>query len=264
MVNLITRLRGQAYAFYRSCTVAQRRDYNILMPELEKRFTPVTIQAVQTSLFHESVDAYAQDLRQLFLKAYLSAQQGSREAEEIGNSVHSSQFVAGLGPVLKNKIAGLEGDIDSLLIRARFKEAKDRSFREEATKSAMKKSTATLEGSKPSPGEQENKVRYAPRTVPSHLKCHSCGGAGHFTRNCPLKNKGGPREATGHKVATVVPQRKEGGKEASWQDCAVDEELQQVLVTTHGVNITEGTGGILLGKTLVTKVVVEGIPRLRL
>ena len=88
----------------------------------------------------------------------------------MGKSVLSSQFVTGLGPDHKNKINGLEGDMDSLLIRGRFKD------REEATKSTMKKSTVALEGSKPSPREQENKVRYAPRTVPSHLKCHSCGG----------------------------------------------------------------------------------------
>ena len=63
------------------------------------------------------------------------------------------------------------------------------------------------------------------------------------------------KSATGHKIAAVVPQQKEGGKEASWQDCAVDEDLQQELVTMHGVN-----GGDLLGKTPVTEVVVDGIP----
>ena len=98
-----------------------------LMMELEKRFTPVTIQAVQTSLSHERkqkpremVDVYAQNLRQLFLKAYPSAHQGSRESEEMGKSVLSSQFVSGLRPDLNSKIAGMEGDMDSLLIKARF------------------------------------------------------------------------------------------------------------------------------------------------
>jgi len=51
----------------------QRSNYDAMMEELTKRFVPVQIQAVQSSLFHErkqrpreSVDDYAQDLRRLF------------------------------------------------------------------------------------------------------------------------------------------------------------------------------------------------------
>ena len=53
LVNLATRLKGQAYAFYRSCSLAQRASYPALMEALLHRFTPVTIQSVQTSQFHE-------------------------------------------------------------------------------------------------------------------------------------------------------------------------------------------------------------------
>ena len=70
LVNLATRLKGQAYAFYRSCSPAQRASYPALMEALLHRFTPVTIQSVQTSQFHErkqgtseSVDSFAQELR---------------------------------------------------------------------------------------------------------------------------------------------------------------------------------------------------------
>lgn len=59
-------------------------DYAALAAELQKRFTPVRLKAVQSSLFHdrkktphESVDTYAQDLRQLFYLAYPKAQQGN-------------------------------------------------------------------------------------------------------------------------------------------------------------------------------------------
>lgn len=52
-------------------------DFECLTAELRKRFTPVRIQGVDTSLFHErkqkpgeSVDAYAQELRRLHHKAY--------------------------------------------------------------------------------------------------------------------------------------------------------------------------------------------------
>ena len=69
LVNLTTWLKGQAFVFYRSCTSQQRTSYSSLVAELSKRFTPVRIQAVQSSLFHErkqgpkeSVDDYAQDL----------------------------------------------------------------------------------------------------------------------------------------------------------------------------------------------------------
>ncbi|MDA8002927.1 MAG: hypothetical protein MPL62_16715, partial [Alphaproteobacteria bacterium] len=99
-VNLATRLKGQAYAFYRSCSATQRASYPLLMEALLHRFTPVTIQSVQTSQFHERkqgpqefVDTFAQDLRQLFQKAVPSVSRGSQEAE-MGKAVLASQFLA--------------------------------------------------------------------------------------------------------------------------------------------------------------------------
>ena len=69
----------------------QRTDYSLLVAELKKRFTLVTLPAIQTNLFHdrkqhvsESVDAYAQELRALFHKAYPSVHLGTREAEALG------------------------------------------------------------------------------------------------------------------------------------------------------------------------------------
>ena len=53
LVNLVTRLRDQAYSFYRSCTPDQRASYGTLVAALKKRFTPVQIQSVQSSKFHE-------------------------------------------------------------------------------------------------------------------------------------------------------------------------------------------------------------------
>ena len=84
LVNLAIRLKGQAYAFYWSCSPVQRASYPALMEALLRRFTPVTIRSVQTSQFHErkqgtsgSVDSFAQELRRLFWKAYPSASRGS-------------------------------------------------------------------------------------------------------------------------------------------------------------------------------------------
>ena len=69
LVNLATRLSGQAYAFYRTCTPQQRTNYDTLITALQNRFTPVRIQSVQSSLFHErkqnkseSIDEYMQEL----------------------------------------------------------------------------------------------------------------------------------------------------------------------------------------------------------
>ena len=63
LVNLATRLKGQVYAFYWSCSPAQRASYPVLMEALLHR-------SVQTSQFHkrkqgtsESVDSFAQELR---------------------------------------------------------------------------------------------------------------------------------------------------------------------------------------------------------
>ena len=131
LVNLITRLCGQAYAFFRSCTVEQRTNYSLLVAELQKRFTPVYLPTEHSSLFHdkkqgltETVDQYAQQLRCLFNKAYPSIQQGTKEAETFGQTVLVNQFVAGLLPAIKSKLVGIEGDFSHLLTKARFEEAK--------------------------------------------------------------------------------------------------------------------------------------------
>ena len=99
LVNLVPRLKGQAFAFYRSCKEKKRTQHSTLVGEL-KKITPVRIQAVQSSLFHErkqksgeSVDTCAQELKVLFYKAYPLAQQASAETHDMGKSVLASQFL---------------------------------------------------------------------------------------------------------------------------------------------------------------------------
>ena len=112
-------MEGQAYAFFRSCTTQQKTSYVLLVAELHKRFTPIHLQAVQSSLFHdykqkprESVDHYAQELHLLFYKAYPHAQQGTLEAEKLGQLVLVNQFVTGLLGDIKAKVVGIEGSFD--------------------------------------------------------------------------------------------------------------------------------------------------------
>ena len=46
LMNLVTRHRGEAYSFYKSCTPNERCNYTQLSSALMKRFTPVRLQAV--------------------------------------------------------------------------------------------------------------------------------------------------------------------------------------------------------------------------
>ena len=65
LADVATRLRGQAYGFYHSCSLQQRTRYATLMTELKGGSPPVRIKSVDSSHFHErkeetgeSVDAY--------------------------------------------------------------------------------------------------------------------------------------------------------------------------------------------------------------
>ena len=100
MVHLVTRLKGPAAAFYRSCTPGQKNDCEMLKAELKKRFTPVQFPPMQAGLFHkrrqkegETVDEFAQDL---LYRAYPQVKSGSTEANKMGETVLTSQFVVGL------------------------------------------------------------------------------------------------------------------------------------------------------------------------
>ena len=53
LAHLVSRLKGAALAFYRTCTANQKRTYPLLREALLKRFTAVHVQSVQGSLFHQ-------------------------------------------------------------------------------------------------------------------------------------------------------------------------------------------------------------------
>ena len=296
LVNLVTRLRGQAYNFYRSCTRDQRASYSTLVAALKERFTPVQIQSVQSSQFHErkqlpveGVDSYAQDLRKLYNKAY-SRTHGSREAEAMGRSVLAYQFVAGLLPHLKSKLVGSDGQFEELLTKARFEEARYRDV--------------VVPGSRQTPihagggGFRQSAGNEVPRgslqqrqvytnTRPSEVrKCYHCGGTNHILRDCPLKGRSAPREATGNSrsvssaLTRVVTASKDnsvpgkdvrvvtataGGKsqettsEEHLPDC-LSNTIDQVVATLHGVEPQQVMPSVVLGPTLTSEVSLEGVP----
>ena len=114
LLNLVTRLEQQVHSFFHSCTTQQKTSYALLVAELHKRFTPFHLQAVQSSLFYdckqksgESVDHYAQELHVLFYKTYPYVQEGTLEAEKLGQLILVNQFVAGLLGDIKQKLLGL-------------------------------------------------------------------------------------------------------------------------------------------------------------
>jgi len=125
-------LKGTTFAFYRSCTSEQCNSYSLLVEELKKRFTPVQLTVIQTQLFHErrqgakeTVDDYAQSLKKLFRNAYTGVLRG-RDDDAVGQIMLANQFVSGLRGDLKSRVVGTEGNLEQLLVKVRFEEAKNR------------------------------------------------------------------------------------------------------------------------------------------
>ena len=69
----------------------------------------------------ETVDNYVQHLKSEFHKVYPQANQGDA-AESMGRSILASQFIAGLVPALKSKVAGIDGGCNEALVIALFEE----------------------------------------------------------------------------------------------------------------------------------------------
>ena len=222
LVNLVTRLKGQAFAFYRSCDPQKRNNYAILREELKKRFTPVHIQAVQSSLFHdrkqapgENVDMYAQDLKCLFYRAYPSTQQSTMEMQEMARSVLTNQFVSGLQFTLKGKLAGKEGQFEQLLTLARFEEAK---MRELCPSTAMpRKNTGPPAHTQAKGGES---TRESARTTDNQtlardasLRCFECGRQGQLPRPRPAPSEGntGWKQELGFEEEVTLRSYRPGG-----------------------------------------------------
>ena len=127
LMHLTTYLKGNALAFYRSCSKMEHRSY-LWVHDALKKFASVHIQSVQSARFHgrvqepqETVDSYGQELKRLFQRAYPKM---SRDESQEGKSVLASRFIAGLRREIQEKLTGLEEDFDVLLQRACFEEAK--------------------------------------------------------------------------------------------------------------------------------------------
>ena len=286
LVNLITRLHGQAYSFFRSCTMEQRTDYCLLVAELRKRFTPVRLPAIQSSLFHdrrqhasESVDHYAQELRTLFHRAYPSVYQGTREAEALGQTALVNQFVVGLLPGIKSKIVGCEGNFDQLLTKARFEEAKLRDLDSAQSASSLSPVTRTVRPD-PKPAFVPRPQSFSGTRSNMGPRYYNCGSPSHLIRQCPYQVKGKYSEMPGktnngigkagsegrnnignadsNTVSSITPSGESNTSEGKSME-NISSELNKVTVTMHNISSNSVTEGIQLGPTLTGLVEVEGV-----
>ena len=283
-VHLSAALRGNAKSFYRSCTPAQKTDYDQLVCALKKRFTPVKLTALQTQMFHsrkqgaaESVDDYAQELRKLHSKAYSTAMGGNSEAEKVGQIVLLNQFVSGLRPKIQTKVVGVEGSIDEIVTKARFEEAK---LKEVSGRYQQKPypnknrfgGPLNRNPSTPAAPQRVTPTTPSERTEPPKTPrgrngtCYRCGMEGHFKSDCPYpkpsRDSGKSRGKS--QVKRVTPQERSDPIEKNEIEILREKLRQAELDATIGSSGMVKTAipadkGSRLGPTVYDTVAVEGI-----
>ena len=68
---------------------------------------------------NDSVEDFAQELRKLYARAHSTTTCSNPEAEKVGQIVLVNQFVS--RSELQAKVVGVEGDMEEMVTRARFK-----------------------------------------------------------------------------------------------------------------------------------------------
>ena len=174
----------------------------------------------------------------------------------MGRSVLSSQFVAGLNPTLKSKVAGAEGDFGQLLVKARFEEAKLKEFAGAKQKKVVVEPT-------PNKSESESLPPPAPMSRAAGLRCDMCDSPHHLRRKCPYRQRGAPGESRGklkpeQQVSVVVPRDSDRHQSGQEQEEEVDAVLSETTAMMHGVTSKTPNSTVELGPVVTAEVLLEG------
>lgn len=179
----------------------------------------------------------------------------------MGQSVLTSQFVTGLIPELKAKVAGMEGHLDKLLTKARFEEAKLRDVTRE-----RKPTLKHVQFTPPAPSAPSGSIDKS--RLP---RCHECGALGHKAYQCRKRGRGAPTESgptppntvkalvTGSTPELSEKQPKVIELRAQLQQAEVDAALAAASVTMHGVR-SDGSAKRKVGPVITLDVNLEGTP----
>lgn len=165
--------------------------------------------------------------------------------ETMGCTVLTSQFVAGLLPELKSKVAGSEGGFELLLVKARFEEAKLRDLSPSPKKPTVPSQDVTH--------EQESQP-LAKSTPSGQTWCRKCRSHHHHWKQCPYRGCSEPREAPGQKSSTkqisAVTSTPPSTPGADGEGDAVNSALDEAMATMYGVTPTNSFAAATLGLTI--------------
>ena len=143
---------------------------------------------------------------------------GGLEAEALGQSMLSNQFIVGLRPELKTKMVGMEGSFEELLMKSRFEEAKNHEVAAVKNSSGhpqsvwAKKPGGPTSDEKRKPLGKPNGPKGTMNAVPEETspatglkfsksrKCFNCGMERHMARACTYpRQTRGDHEARGRR-----------------------------------------------------------------
>ncbi len=169
-------------------------------------------------------------------------------------------------------MVGSEGDLERLLVKARFEEAKKKELDAARTPAYPKKATG---GNAPGPTQKSDSSVPPPRSdsKPQPVgsrNCYNCGMTGHMIRNCPYpKQQRGDKEARPRKnsaVATIT-----AGEATQSQKSQIAElrqrlheaelaaAVEEATATLRVVHSTDSGGRAKLGPTITASICVNGV-----